>query len=94
MALKDLEIKYAARRARDYKLFDGEGLYLRVRPGGSKLWRFKYAFGGKKKTLSFGKYPAVYSARYLAHRRLMMQWWADYLEAGEAKAIGGQPQGV
>jgi integrase len=62
VALKDLEIKYAARRARDYKLFDGEGLYVLVRPGGSKLWRFKYAFGGKEKTLSFGKYPAISAA--------------------------------
>ncbi len=62
MALKDLEIKYAARRSRDYKLFDGEGLYVLVRPGGSKLWRFKYTFGGKEKTLSLGKYPAITAA--------------------------------
>jgi hypothetical protein len=27
------------------------------------------------------------SARYLAHRRPMMQWWADYLASAEAKGI-------
>lgn len=27
------------------------------------------------------------SARYLAHRRPMMQWWADYLEAAEAEGM-------
>lgn len=27
------------------------------------------------------------SARYLAHRRPMMQWWADYLDAAETKGM-------
>ncbi|HEY0594582.1 Arm DNA-binding domain-containing protein, partial [Sphingopyxis sp.] len=48
MALKDLEIKYAARRSKEYKLFDGDGLYVLVKPSGSKLWRYKYRFDGKE----------------------------------------------
>ena len=59
MALKDLEARYATKRDKDYKLADGEGLYLLVRPNGSKLWRFKYRFAGKEKLLSFGQYPGV-----------------------------------
>lgn len=59
MALKELEVRYATKRAKDYKLTDGEGLYLLVRPNGSKLWRMKYRYGGKEKLLSFGAYPAV-----------------------------------
>lgn len=59
MALKELEVRYATKRAKDYKLADGEGLYLLVRPNGSKLWRFKYRFAGKEKLLSFGAYPDV-----------------------------------
>lgn len=59
MALKELEARYATKRAKDYKLADGEGLYLLVRPNGSKLWRFKYRFDGKEKLLSFGGYPDV-----------------------------------
>ena len=47
MALKELEVRYATTRAKDYKLTDGEGLYLLVRPNGSKLWRMKYQHGGK-----------------------------------------------
>lgn len=39
MALKELEARYATKRSKDYKLADGEGLYLLVRPNGSKLWR-------------------------------------------------------
>lgn len=59
MALKELEVRHAAKRAKDYKLADGEGLYLLVRANGSKLWRFKYRFGGKEKLLSFGAYPVT-----------------------------------
>lgn len=57
MALKELEARYATKRSKDYKLADGEGLYLLVRPNGSKLWRFKYRLDGKEKLLSFGRYP-------------------------------------
>lgn len=59
MALKELEVKYAAKRQKSYKLSDGGGLHLLVQPSGSKLWRMKYRFGGKEKLLSFGKYPVV-----------------------------------
>lgn len=59
MALKDLEIKYAARRSKEYKLFDGDGLYVLVKPSGSKLWRYKYRFDGKERVLCIGSYPAI-----------------------------------
>src|SRR3546814_15946588 len=59
MPLKELEIRYAAKRQRPYKLSDGGGLHLLVQPSGSKLWRMKYRFDGKEKLLSFGKYPLI-----------------------------------
>jgi integrase len=59
MRLKDLEVRHAAPRDKDYKLADGGGLHLLVRPNGSKLWRMKYRFAGKEKLLSFGAYPSV-----------------------------------
>lgn len=59
MALKELEVRYASKRQKDYKLADAEGLYVLVRPNGSKLWRLKYRFGGKEKLLSLGAYPQV-----------------------------------
>jgi hypothetical protein len=42
MAVKELEARYVTKRAKDYKLADGEGLYLLVRTSGSELWRFVY----------------------------------------------------
>lgn len=59
MALTDLQLKQAAPRERDWKLSDSGGLYILVRPNGSKLWRMKYRQHGKEKKLSFGKYPEV-----------------------------------
>lgn len=42
-------------------LYDGDGLELLVKPGGSKLWRFRYykPFTRKRAMISFGAYPAV-----------------------------------
>lgn len=41
------------------KLFDGGGLFLDLRPSGSKKWRLKYRFNGKENLLTFGDYPAT-----------------------------------
>jgi integrase len=44
-----------------FKLSDGKGLYLLLKPQADgkwgKWWRFKYRFGGNEKNLSFGTYP-------------------------------------
>ena len=42
-----------------YKLADEKGLYLFIQSSGSKLWRFDYRFGGKRKTLAIGSFPDV-----------------------------------
>ncbi|WP_446810281.1 tyrosine-type recombinase/integrase [Methylomonas sp. 2BW1-5-20] len=57
--LKDISIRTAKAEAKDKRLNDGEGLYLLVKPNGSKWWRFDYSVDGRRKTLSVGVYPAV-----------------------------------
>ena len=57
--LTDTQIKKAKQKEKDYKLFDGGGLYLLVTKAGGKHWKLKYRFGGKEKLLSLGSYPAV-----------------------------------
>jgi integrase len=42
-----------------YKLADEKGLYLFIQSSGSKLWRFDYRYGGKRKTLALGSFPDV-----------------------------------
>jgi hypothetical protein len=46
-------------RENDYKLADGDGLYLLVKTNGTKLWRQKYRFAGSEKLLSHGKFPVI-----------------------------------
>lgn len=55
--LTDKEIKAAVPKEKEYKLFDGGGLYLSVTTKGQKWWRLKYIFEGKEKRLSLGVYP-------------------------------------
>ncbi|MEX0583595.1 MAG: integrase arm-type DNA-binding domain-containing protein [Sneathiella sp.] len=57
MALTDIKCKSASARDKPYRLSDGKGMYLEVRPKGGKYWRFKYRFVGKEKLLALGVYP-------------------------------------
>ena len=59
MALSDTKIRNAKPKSKQFKLFDGDGLFLLVSPAGGKWWRFKYRLGGKEKLPSFGTYPEV-----------------------------------
>ena len=53
----DATIKTAELKAAPYRLKDGVGLYLLIRPDGKKWWRLDYTHEGKRKTLSLGTYP-------------------------------------
>lgn len=53
------EIKNAKPKEKEYKLFDGGGLYLSITPKAQKWWRLKYRFEGKEKRLSLGVFPHI-----------------------------------
>ena len=57
--LTKLSIKQAKPKGKQYKLTDGQGMYLRVYPNGSKYWQLQYWFEGKQKILSLGVWPDV-----------------------------------
>jgi len=57
--LTDTQIKKAKAKDKLYKLFDGNGLYLEVKPNGAKTFRIKYKFNNKEKTYTIGKYPDI-----------------------------------
>jgi integrase len=59
MALNDVKLRKAAPRQKAYKLADGGGMFLLVKPSGGKYWRFKYRWLGKEKMLALGVYPEV-----------------------------------
>ena len=59
MALTDTEIRRSKLNDRPYKLSDGGGLHLLIKPSGGRLWRWKYRFEGVEKLMALGRYPEV-----------------------------------
>ncbi|NAW58992.1 MULTISPECIES: integrase domain-containing protein [unclassified Vibrio] len=77
--LTDKDIKSAKPKDKEYNLFDGDGLRLRIKPNGSKQWIFNYykPITGKRANLSLGRYPdlSLANARKnsMAARELLAQ---------------------
>ncbi len=59
MKLTDIKCKSAKPAEKPYKLFDGQGLFLDIRPNSSKYWRLKYRINNKEKLLALGVYPEI-----------------------------------
>jgi len=69
LPLTDSQIKKAKPKEKLYKLFDGNGLYLEIKPNGKNTWRIKYRFDNKEKNYTIGNYPEVTLA--LARKELI-----------------------
>ena len=52
--LSDVKVKAAKPKEKDYILTDGDGLQMRVRANGSKLWNFNYIHPASKKRINMG----------------------------------------
>jgi len=61
LKLNPMQVDNAKPTDREYSLSDGDGLYLRVKPTGSRLWIFNYTqpISKKRKNISYGLYPDV-----------------------------------
>ncbi len=57
--LTENSIRKAQILEKQYKIYDGYGMFLLIHPNGSKYWRMKYTFDGKSKLASFGVWPGV-----------------------------------
>jgi len=57
--LNENAIREAQVLDKQYKIYDGGGMFLLIHPNGSKYWRMKYTFDGKSKLASFGVWPGV-----------------------------------
>lgn len=60
-ALNKTQIENAKPKDKEYILADGNGLILRVKPTGSKIWIFNYISPAtnKRTNLTIGRYPAL-----------------------------------
>jgi len=65
-------------RDKDYPKADAHGLCIVVQPNGRKIWRYRYRFAGKARTLTLGDWPRV----SLEEARRMRMAAADVLRSG------------
>lgn len=81
-------------RDKPYKLTDGHGLYLLVRPDGARWWRFDYRRPtGKRNTLSLGTFPTVTLKRAREKRDEARTMLADGVDPGAERIAKKVAQG-
>ncbi|WP_029570236.1 tyrosine-type recombinase/integrase [Pantoea ananatis] len=59
MSLTDAKILTLKPSDKPFKVSDSHGLYLLVKPGGSRHWYLKYRISGKESRIALGAYPAI-----------------------------------
>jgi len=84
MSLTDVAIRQAKPKAKGYKLYDSNGLYLFITPKGKKIWRMRYKWAGKEKVRVLGHYPAM----SLKEARSRRDEAKDLIQTGLDPAIG------
>jgi integrase len=79
MPLTDTKVKNARPQEKPYTLQDGQGLYLEVRPTGSKFWRYRYWLTSSKDgRYTIGEYPSV----SLSDARREREWAREQVKLG------------
>ncbi|SFB07291.1 tyrosine-type recombinase/integrase [Azotobacter beijerinckii] len=86
--LTDPKCDAAKPREKDYRLFDGQGLYLLVKASGVKTWRMKFTRpDGRGGLATFGNYPALSLKAARARRAEALELLANGLDPiDEARA--------
>jgi integrase len=90
--LTETSVRKAKPSDRPFRMFDGGGLYLKVRPSGSRYWRHKHRFQGKEELRSHGVSPEVGLAEARAKRnaaRKLLDEGIDPSAARKARRAAG-----
>src|SRR6516225_2874499 len=85
MALTDTHVRRAKPSAKAYKLSDGGGMYLLVKPDGARYWRLDYRYAGKRRTLALGVYPIVTLSDARERRQEARKLLAENIDPRTAK---------
>jgi integrase len=85
MPLSDVKARNAKPTEKQFKLSDGDGMYLLVTPNGGKCWRLKYRFHGKEKLLALGTYPEISLSVARKKRDEARELLASGVDPGQAK---------
>jgi integrase len=83
MSLTDLQIKKLAAKVKPYYFLEGNGLYVRVMPSGSKSWVYRYLFDGKARKMTLGAFPGVSLAEARARHAAAMKELQQGIDPGK-----------
>lgn len=83
--LTNAAIKAADPQGKPFTMPDSKGLYLLVRPNGSKLWRFQYQYQGKPRLMALGQYPETSLAMARAAHAAARVELAKGIDPGEQR---------
>ena len=87
-ALSDRAVKAATAPGR---MFDGQGLFLLVTPGGAKIWKQRITVNGRRQELGLGPYPVVTLAKAretaIENRRMVRDGLNPKVERRRARGI-------
>ena len=97
MPLNDSKIRTLKPSAKPFKVSDSHGLYLLIKPGGSRHWYLKYRISGKESRIALGAYPAVSLSDARQQRegiRKMLALNINPAKQRAAERIAGTPEKV
>ncbi len=80
-------VQQAKGQAKPVKMTVGRGLYLLVKPDGSRYWRYDYRFASKRKTLALGVFPDTTLADARKAHQKARETLAKGIDPSEAKRI-------
>ena len=87
-ALSDRVVKATTAPGR---IFDGQGLFLLVTPGGAKIWKQRITVKGRRQELGLGPYPVVTLAKArevaIENRRMARDGLSPKVERRRARGI-------
>ena len=86
MPLTDVKIRQVKATDKAFKLADSAGLYLEVKPNGSKLWRYRYRIAGRESLYVVGDYPSV----SLADARKVRDEARELIKQGRHRRMPGK----
>lgn len=84
MSLTDTAVKNAKPKDKPYKLSDGGGLYLLIKPTGYKSWKYDFRLDNSRGSYTIGNYPDI-------SLKLARQ---EHREARELVAMGTNPKQI
>ncbi|PSV91981.1 integrase [Photobacterium angustum] len=95
--LNQKQIENAKPKEKDYVLSDGDGLQLRIRKNGSRLWNFNYRHPITKKRINMGlgtfpELPLAQARKYTMSARSLVAQGIDPKEFREQQKIDKQNQ--